>query len=88
MALGGKWSFLKSRRLMDKENPPLDFNKDFAEAMYPYVEWFVYIYLVLCLILVPLVYFKPNMSKSLIYVHFLLDLPRKCLPRIIEHGLY
>ena len=72
---------------MDLENPPLKYNKDFTEAIYPYVENSVYIYLFLCLLLVPLIYFKPKISKSLLYLHLLLDLPRNCLPRLIEQGL-
>ena len=32
-------------------------------------------------------FLKPNISKSLLYFHLLLDLPRKCLPRLIEQGL-
>ena len=61
---------------MDLEKPPIEYNREFSEAIYPYVECLTYMHCALNITLMLLMFKKPNVSKSFIYVDLLLDLPK------------
>ena len=65
---------------MDLDEPPIQYNRDFSEAIYPYVEILSYVHFALSIILTLVMFKKPNVSKSFLYVDLLLDLPKRCLP--------
>ena len=69
-----------SRRMMDSDDPPIHFNRDIAEAIYPVVDNTFTIYMAVQTLLLIISYKRPSVCKYYFYIELMEDFLIRLLP--------